>query len=85
MTLIVCCLHSDHEERARGVSAALAVFQSHKRTPEYCSAELDKLANGEDYDAPAVQTWHEAEWAAIRACCDGWVKAPESAHIEIVD
>jgi hypothetical protein len=55
------------EQQRAGVSAARDVFSAHGRTAEYCAEQNHAQANDEDYDAPALQTWCEAERAAMIA------------------
>lgn len=69
------------DEIRRGVAAARDVFMLHQRDPAYCEAQLVASSNGDDYDAPALQTWYEAESAALTVCFEGWQRQPESASL----
>ncbi len=77
--------YANEAEISLGLRVAYSVFGEHGRKPGYCSIQADAIANGEDYDAPALQTWHEAEARAIETACHGWVKIPESAYLEWVE
>ena len=66
-TINYCGTKITTEQRAAGISAARDVFAAHGRAPSYCYAQSVAQANGEEYDAPAHQTWWEAELAALNA------------------
>ena len=67
MTIQYCGTKITTEQRAAGISAARDVFAAHGRTPSYCQAQAVAHYNGEEYDAPAHQTWCAAERAALNA------------------
>lgn len=74
------------EEIDRGVAAALQVFHSEHVPPEYANSACQKDANGDEMttdEKNAVRVWREAENAAIVECCKGWVRIPESVHLEL--
>ena len=73
--------HANEEEKARGVSAAWDVFHRHKRVPEYCQNQEALKSEGEDFDYAALQTWHDAETAAILECCKGWHQIPDNGYL----
>lgn len=71
MALSIISEFATDDEIARGVAAARDVFSAHGRQPEYCQAQHDAFRAGDDFDAPALQTWYEAENVALAACFDG--------------
>ena len=80
---VVDCQGASTEDHERGSAAAAAVFAAAGLAPEHCDAQATLAAGDEPHDAHAVETWYDAERAAIAACCAGWHRVPEPAHIEL--
>lgn len=84
------------QEIARGIAAAMAVFERHSITPERAA---DARFNVEGWDIQGFtgdisaedleicSVWDDADQAALKACCADWRKRrmPTSANLELVD
>ena len=83
---IVDCSHASDDDCARGVAAALEVFAAAKLTPAECNQAANDLADGVPCAGHSFELsiWCEAERAALAACCAGWIRIPEPAHLELV-
>ena len=69
-----------------GVSAAVAVFEANGVSPEDAYSAQQKIDDGEqvtNQETMRAVVWAEADSAAVLACCAGWVRIPESAHLEL--
>ena len=84
MELCIMDSGTDAESIERGLKAARDVFATNGDTPEYCGIQLRERANGDAYDEHAVQTWHEAERAALDACFAGWKPLPVPAYMDLI-
>lgn len=82
--IIMDCPGASSEDQDRGTAAAQAVFQSVGLTAEHCHAQtLAEPEDGDPIDSLGLLTWQVADRAAIAACCAGWYRVPESAHLEL--
>ena len=74
------------EEIDRGVAAACAVFEKAGVSAEAAHAAQFKIASDEpvtNEETMQATVWAEADKAAVVACCKGWLKIPEPAHLEL--
>ncbi len=74
------------EEILRGVAAAVAVFERYGVTAEEAPAAQQLIDDGEQVDNATTMravAWGEADAAAVKACCAGWNRIPEAAHLEL--
>lgn len=74
------------EEIRNGVNAARAVFEKAGVDLDDVMAAIEKRADGEALDNQETMRcviFDEADSAAVVACCKGWARIPEAAHIEI--
>jgi hypothetical protein len=68
----------------RGVAAARAVFHAAGLPADYCQGNAAAQDEGGlHFDARAALTWRAADCAAVLACCAGWRRVPEPAHLEL--
>lgn len=81
--IIMDCRSASTADQDRGICAAEAVFKAANLTPEHCHAQIMAQAAGDAWGTRGVSTWQDAEAAAIAACCAGWHRVPESAHLEL--
>ena len=82
--VIMDCPGASSEDQDRGSAAAQAVFLSAGLTAEHRHAQtLPEPANGDPIDSLGALTWQVADRTAIAACCAGWYRVPESAHLEL--
>ena len=76
---------SDTEIRA-GVAAAKAVFEKARVDLDDVISAVTKRADGEPLSSQETMRcviFDEADHAAVLACCKGWARIPDTAHIEI--
>lgn len=74
------------EEIERGVAAAQAVFDQHGVSAEDASAAKLKIDSNEPVSSVETMravAWDAADSAAVIACCKGWQRIPEAAHLEL--
>lgn len=79
---IMDCRGARTADIERGIDAARDVFARWNLTPAHCDRQMQALAEGDAWGERGVAAWREAESAALRACCDGWQRIPEGAHLE---
>lgn len=85
MSLCIFDSGASTEEIERGIAAANAVFEKNGVTAEDADAAQTKIDNGEivtSQETMRAVVWGEADAAAVVECCKGWLKIPESAHLE---
>ena len=93
MNLIIHVDGATAEEFERGVAAAQAVFDSagvtaHEAATAHFARDGWDLG-GREGDGPSdavmerAAIWHEANLAAVQACCATWSAIPESADLEV--
>lgn len=75
--------HASEADIRAGVEAAERVFLRWRLTPAHCYAQMIAHADGDAYGERGLAAWREAEVAAIAACCAGWRKIPEAAHLAL--
>ena len=93
MNLIIHVDGETADEFERGVAAAQAVFDAAGVAPhEAATAHFARDAwqlGGFQGDGPTdavmerAVLWHEADLAAVQACCASWSAIPESADLEV--
>ncbi len=93
MKVIIHVDGAEDEELNRGVAAAQAVFDSagvtayEAATAHFAREGWDVAGFQGDGPMDAVMhraaIWHEADLAAVQACCATWSAIPESAGLEV--
>jgi hypothetical protein len=85
---------ADQNQIAKGIAAAMAVFDRAGVTPERAADARFAIEGWDDGgftgpisddDLTLCGLWEEAEEAALSACCEGWERKPRSASLELAD
>lgn len=77
---------ANETEIRAGVEAAKAVLERYNVSAEDAFEAKKKINDGEavtNQETMRAIAWDEADNAAVMACCKGWVRIPDEAHLQL--